>query len=194
VVNLLEYEDRREVVLVGHSYAGIVVTGLADRVPERIAQVVYLDSGPVPDGVAYLDLQPPEVVDHTKRQVAVRGDGWRLPVPSWEELEELNGASLAGLGHEQRSLMRSRAVAQPFATYSRPLRLDNPSREAPAKVLVSSSLPLDQVRQLIDEGHLWFRELAGPEWQLLELPTGHWPMFSVPDDLARLLHELSDSR
>jgi pimeloyl-ACP methyl ester carboxylesterase len=49
-VNLIEFEDLRDVFLLGHSYAGIVVTGAADRIPERIAQLVYLDSGPVPDG------------------------------------------------------------------------------------------------------------------------------------------------
>ena len=59
VVNLIEFEDLRDVVLLGHSYAGIVVTGAADRVPERIAQLVYLDSGPAPDGVSFLDTQPP---------------------------------------------------------------------------------------------------------------------------------------
>src|SRR5215211_3562304 len=49
VVNLIEFEDLRDVVLLGHSYAGIVVTGAADRVPERIAQLVYLDTGALPD-------------------------------------------------------------------------------------------------------------------------------------------------
>src|ERR687889_677389 len=52
VVNLIDYEDLRDVVLLGHSYAGIVVTGVADQILERIGQLVYLDSGPVPDGLA----------------------------------------------------------------------------------------------------------------------------------------------
>src|SRR5829696_10166050 len=102
VVNLIEFEDLRDVVLLGHSYAGIVVTGAADRVPERIAQLVYLDSGPVPDGVSFLDTPPPEIREHTERQVAEHGNGWLIPVPSWEELENVNGASLEGLGEEER--------------------------------------------------------------------------------------------
>jgi pimeloyl-ACP methyl ester carboxylesterase len=57
VVNLIEAEDLHDLVLLGHSYAGIVVTGVADRLPERIAQVVYLDSGPAPDGASFLDTQ-----------------------------------------------------------------------------------------------------------------------------------------
>jgi pimeloyl-ACP methyl ester carboxylesterase len=190
VVNVLEFEDLHEVVLLGHSYAGIVVTGAADRIPDRISRLVYLDSGPVPDGVAYLDTQSPEVRQLNERLVAELGDGWRLPMPSWDELANINGASLAGLGDDRRELMRSRAVAQPFGTYTRPLRLENPAREALPKVLISNSFPLDQIRQMIASGHPWFRELAGPQWRFLALPTGHWPMFSRPDDLATLLLDL----
>ena len=191
VVNLIEFEDLREVVLLGHSYAGIVVTGVADRARDRISQLVYLDSGPTPDGLSFLDMQPPEVKQHIERQVAELGDGWRLPLPSWEELENVQGASLEGLDEPQRRLMRARAVAQPFGTYTQQLRLGNatPSRR-PTKVFVTNSFPLSQVRRLIAGGHPWFRELAGPEWRLLELPTGHWPMFSRPEDLAELLLDL----
>ena len=142
VVNTLEYDDLHEVVLVGHSYAGMVVTGAAG--------------------------------------------GWRLPMPSWAELQQ-GGASLDGLGDTERARMRARATDQPFGTYTQPLRLTDPAREALPKLLVSNSFPLDQVRQLIAGGHPWFKELAGPEWRLLELPTGHWAMFSRPGDLADLL-------
>jgi pimeloyl-ACP methyl ester carboxylesterase len=193
VVNLMRFEDLRDVVLLGHSYAGIVVTGVADRIPKRIAQVVYLDSGPLPDGAAYLNSQSPEARQHVERAVSQVGGGWKLPMPSWEELVNVNGASLEGLGDGERRLMRSRAVAQPFATYTQPLRLENPAREALPK-LISCSFPLDQVREMIASGHPWFRELAGPQSQLLELSTGHWPMFSRPEDLAALLLGLASDR
>jgi hypothetical protein len=49
------------------------------------------------------------------------------------------------------------------------------------------------VKELIASEHPWFRELAGPEWRFLELPTGHWPMFSRPDDLAELLIDIPPS-
>ena len=122
VVNLIEFEDLREVVLLGHSYAGIVVTGVADRIRDRISQLAYLDSGPTPDGLSFLDMQPPEVKQHIERQVAELGDGWRLPVPSWEELENVIGASLEGLDEPQRRLMRAHAVA--------PYRVEEEDREA----------------------------------------------------------------
>ena len=194
VVNLIEFEDLRDVVLLGHSYSGIVVTGAADRIPERIDQLVYLDSGPVPDGLAFLDMQPPEVRQHAERELATHGDGWRLPMPSWEELENVYGASLEGLDAQRRELMRSRAVAQPFGTYTQPLRLANTAREALPKLLITNSFPLAQVKELITSEHPWFRELAGPEWRFLDLPTGHWPMFSRPDDLAALLNDILPSQ
>ncbi len=191
VVNLIAFEDLRNVVLVGHSYGGVPVTGVADRVPERLARVVYLDSGPLPDGLPYLGFTSPEAKAFTERLVAERGDGWLLPMPSWEELEGVNGASLEGLDDSTRRRIRARATPQPFATYTQPLRLTNPARAALPKTLVSCSFPLPQVRELIAGGHPWFRELAGPEWTFEELPTGHWPMFSRPDDLATLLHDLA---
>jgi pimeloyl-ACP methyl ester carboxylesterase len=191
VVNLIEFEDLRDVVLVGHSYAGIVVTGVADRVPDRISHLVYLDSGPTPDGSSFLDTQSPEVKRHIERQVAELGGGWRLPLPSWEDLENVYGAGLEGLDEPRRQLMRAHAVAQPFGTYKQPLRLENATRSSElTKVFITNSFPLSRVRELIAGGHPWFREFAGPEWRLLELRTGHWSMFSRPDDLAKLLLDL----
>jgi pimeloyl-ACP methyl ester carboxylesterase len=190
VVNLIEFEDLHDVVLVGHSYAGIVVTGVADRIPERISLLAYLDSGPSPDGVSFLDLQPPAVSELLERLVEQEGEGWRLPMPSWEDLEGVMGASLEGLGPEERARMRGRAVAQPRRTWSEPLSLGNPARERLPKLLITCSIPLAQVREMIAAGHPWFAELAGPEWSFLELPSGHWPMFSVPEQLAALLDRL----
>lgn len=187
VVRLVGDEGLDEVVLLGHSYAGIVVTGAADRIPERLAKLVYLESGPVSDGVAYLDMEDPKARERDQRQVAETGDGWRLAMPSWDELERVNGASLEGLGVAERTWVRDHATDHPFGTYTQPLRLRKvPSASLP-KVLVSSSFPLDQVRELIAAGHPWFAALASPKWRLLELPTGHWPMVSRPDDLADLL-------
>jgi pimeloyl-ACP methyl ester carboxylesterase len=193
VVNLVEFEDLDNVVLVGHSYAGLVVTGVADRIPERISLLAYLDSGPAPDGTAYVDFLPPPARELVDRLVEQAGDGWRLPMPSWEELEGVMGASLEGLGEEERDRMRARAVAQPFRTWTQPVSLGNPARGKLPKLLISCSFPLAQVREMIAGGHPWFAELAGPEWSLLELPTGHWPMFSVPGPLASLLTDLPAS-
>src|ERR687890_1884360 len=55
LVNLVEFEDLRDVVLLGHSYGGLVVTGAADRIPERVSELVYLDTAPLPNGGALID-------------------------------------------------------------------------------------------------------------------------------------------
>ncbi len=100
------------------------------------------------------------------------------------------GASLQGLGPQERDRMRAHAAAQPFRTWTQRLALQNPARDQLPKLLISCSFPLSQVREMIAAGHPWFAELAGPRWSFLELPTGHWPMFSVPEALASLLERL----
>jgi pimeloyl-ACP methyl ester carboxylesterase len=191
VVNLVEFEDLHEIVLLGHSYAGLVVTGVADRIPERISQLVYLDTAPLPDGTALIEIFPSEARSHIESQVEELGDGWRFPMPPRQELA--NMASLEGLDEDHLRLLRSRAVAQPFSTYKGRLRLKNPAREDLSKLGILCSFSLDQVQEMIAGGDPIFRELAGPNWRFVELPTGHWPMLSRPGDLAGLLLDLPDA-
>jgi pimeloyl-ACP methyl ester carboxylesterase len=188
VVNLVEFEDLHDVVLLGHSYAGVVVTGVADRVPERISQLMYLDTGPLPDGTALIETFPPEARSHIERQVEELGDGWRFPQPPQEELAAFG--SLEGLDDAKLELLRSRAVDQPFGTFTQPLRLENPAREALPKVGILCSFSLEEVQAIIASGNPVFREMASPTWRFVELPTGHYPMFSRPDDLAAVLLDL----
>ena len=94
---------------------------------------------------------------------------------------------LEGLDDDLLKELRSRAVPQPFGTYTQPLRLKNSVREELTKVAILCSFSLDQVKEMIARDEPMFRELVGPTWQFLELPTGHWPMFSRPEDLANML-------
>ena len=194
VAGLVEREELHDVVLVGHSYAGHVVTGVADRIPERIGLLAYLDAGPSPDGAAFMDLQAPPARELIERLTAEAGEGWRIPMPSWEQLEGVMGASLDGLGRAERDHMGAHATPQPLRTWTQPLSLRNPAAEELPRLLITCSIPLAQVREMIDAGHPWFAALAGPQWSFRELPTGHWPMFSVPGELASLLLDLSKER
>jgi hypothetical protein len=99
--------------------------------------------------------------------------------------------SLEGVDDDHLSLLRSRAVAQPFGTYTQQLRLENPAREELPKLGILCSFSLDQVREMIASDNPLYRGLAGPNWRFVELPTGHWPMFSRPEDLAKLLLDLT---
>ena len=79
VIGMLEMEDLRDVVLIAHSYGGMVATGVADRVPERIAQLVYLDAFVPRDGQSLFDLQPAEARTRMRELARTDGEGWRLP-------------------------------------------------------------------------------------------------------------------
>jgi pimeloyl-ACP methyl ester carboxylesterase len=185
VVNLIEYEGLCDVVLVGHSYGGLVVTGAADRVPGRVSRLVYLDTTPLPDGGALIDKFPPELRRRAERQVKEQGGGWKFPMPPREELADM--ASLEGLDDDRLGLLRSRATPQPFGTYTQPLRLTNPAREALPKLGIACSFSPDRMRQMIAGGRPPVGDPSGPNWRFVGLPTGHYPMLSRPDDLAEVL-------
>jgi pimeloyl-ACP methyl ester carboxylesterase len=192
VVNLIEFEDLHDVVLLGHSYGGIVVTGAADRIPERISELVYLDTAPLPDGGMLIETFPPELRKRTEQQVQEMGEGWKFPIPPPEELA--NMASLEGVDEDHLGLLYSRATPQPFGTYTQPLRLENPARAELPKLGILCSFSLEQVQAMIASGNPEFSELASPSWRFVELPTGHWPMFSRPEDLAKVLLDLPSEK
>ncbi|MBB2915417.1 pimeloyl-ACP methyl ester carboxylesterase [Streptosporangium becharense] len=189
IVHTVVYADLREVILVAHSGAGAPVTGAADRIPERVARIVYLDSGPLADGMTQLDAGEPEWNAFVAERVAERGDGIGYPLISWEE-QERAGASLEGLDAAAREWFASRATPQPYAAMTQPLKLTG-AVDALPKTLVSCSFPLERVHAMIAAGHPFFAALAGPEWSFAELPTGHWPMFSEPDKTAAVLGALA---
>ena len=189
VVNLLRYEDLKDVVLAGHSYAGNVISGVADQAPERVSRLVFVDTWPLPDGMAMSDMNPPEAREAQAQQIAAQGEGWRMPLPSWEELDQ--GNELRGLGEAERQLMRERATDHPYGTNTQPVRLKNPARDALPKTVIWSSMTVEQVQGLINEYPAVTSELTKPGWQVLEMPTGHWPMFSRPRELADILGNLT---
>jgi pimeloyl-ACP methyl ester carboxylesterase len=196
VVKLLDYEDLHDAMLVGHSYAGIVVTGVADRRPERLDTVVYLDSSPLPDGVAIVDALPPEGRERQRRDVDERGDGWRWPVPDRPTLESGMYGSAAGLTDEHFATVAERGTPQPYATMTSPLRL---TRSEPASlrramvICTAGGLTADLISSLVDQGDPRAAGMTGLEWELHELDTGHWSMFSAADATADLLALIATS-
>jgi pimeloyl-ACP methyl ester carboxylesterase len=191
VVNTVQWNDLDDVILAGHSYAGTVITGVADRIPDRIQQLVYVDSAPLADGMAMTDLYPPDALAAMRQSVDQAGDGWRWPFPGFEELAK--NASLAGLGEPERALIAAQAVAQPWATYTQPLRLQHAGAgdTVPYRRV---AIACDDVRGLVAAGVPQITAMTAPPWQYLELDTGHWPMFSAPDALAGMLGGLVAGR
>jgi pimeloyl-ACP methyl ester carboxylesterase len=177
------------VVLVGHSYAGNVIAGVADQTPERIARLVYVDTWPLPDGVAQIDLDVPGAREVQEQQATTQSKVWRPPLPAWEELGI--GNDLRDLGEAERRLMRARAVDHPFGTITQPVRLKNPERDALPKTVIWCTQTAEETQEMIAAYPAVCSELAKPGWQVVELPTGHWPMFSRPRELAELLGRLA---
>jgi pimeloyl-ACP methyl ester carboxylesterase len=185
VVNLLHYEDLHGVVLVGHSYGANVIAGAADAEPERIAKLIYVDTWPLPQGVAMADMLGPDARKAQQEKVAARGNGWGLPMPSWNELDE--GNELRDLGEEERQTIRERAVDQPYASTTQPVHLLHPDRPPLPRTGIWCTLTIEEVKDLAAKYPSVCSTLAEPDWEFVELPTGHWPMFSRPHDLAALL-------
>ena len=194
VVNLLDYNALEDAVIVGHSYAGAVVTAVADRRPQRLNAVVYLDASPLPDGSAITDAQSPEQRERQRRTVDERGEGWKWPVPDRQTLTAGTFGSASGLDDEHLQLIAERATPQPYATMTSPLRLAHttpPGVRRAAIFCAAGGIDVATARQLIAEGHPRAAVFADADWQLHELPTGHWPMFSLPGPLAELLHRIA---
>lgn len=169
VAALLRYEDLHDVVLVGHGYGGAVVTAVADRLPERVERLVYVDTVPPADGTSVLDTYRADHRRTVQRQVDTLGAGWRWPMPPVEDLAPEQ--SPAGLGATELELMRARATAQPLATLTQRLRLGRDFTGPRSGIWCTGSVPAPP--------HV------GVGWA--QLSTGHWPMLSAPGPLAALL-------
>ena len=188
VVTVITWNDLDDVILAGHSYAGSVITGVADRVPKRIAQLVYVDSAPFAGGMVSVDLDPPAALTAPQQTVDETGDGWRIPFPGFAALAE--ETSLAGLGERERGLIAAKAVPQPWGTYTQPLRPRQTGEPPYRRVLIAC----DEMQELVAAGMPQIAPLAAPPWHSLELDTGHWPMFSAPEELARCWMGWADKR
>lgn len=178
VVGLLRSNGLRDVVLVGHSYGGIVITGVADRVPERLRTLVYLDGVVIDDGQSWSSIHPPKVVQAFVEQ-AERSAAFAVP-------------SLDAFGiesPEDRAWVESRLTPHPTGTYRQPLRLEHPPGNGVDRVYVDCTRPrlpsLERVKSRV-------RSEAG--WRVLELATGHDAMVTAPGALSEVLLDLSAPR
>ncbi len=162
---------RARVVLVGHSGGGPLAYAAASRRPERVARIVYVDSGPLESGRA---INP-----------ALPAKGSDVPLPAWDEFDE---ASLRDLDAARRERFRARAVPEPARVTRDPLEIgDDRVRLVPATVIACETSG-EELRRLIASGHPYTAELArAADCEIVDLPTGHWPQLTRPDDLARLL-------
>jgi len=171
VVALLEMEDLSDVVLVGHSYGGMVVTGVAQRAPERIRRIVYLDAFVPEDGRCALDYVVPE------RAARFREEGERTgfvsPPPP----------SLWGVTRpDDVAFSRQRELRHPYRCFTQGVRRMNSSAAALPKTFIHCTSPATGT---FDQFAAKYR--SDPRWRFHELKTGHDSMILVPGQLTALL-------
>ncbi|MGD6741895.1 alpha/beta fold hydrolase [Streptomyces sp. BH106] len=171
VVGLMEGYDLNDVVLVGHSYAGQIVTGVADRVPERLALRVHLDAFVGDDGEAAVDLLPEAVAGHWREAAEGPGFGWLVPPRSLTKLGVTEQADIDWL--------TPRLTPHPWLTYTEPLRLTGKGDRVPAAFIEC----VDWMRVFTAQAE----RAAARGWPTHEIATGHEAMVTAPDELAALL-------
>ena len=176
VVNVLFYEDLHDVILVGHSYGGRVITGVADLSSDRLAQLVYLDAFvPSPENPEGIGITPEQQV-----LIDAEGDGWRIP-PNAVPIDQPD---------EITEWARPRRSGQPIRTFTQPSRFTN-SRPDMARTYVYCSVgksPTDPSTKAAA------RLRDDPAWTYHELETGHNLHYTAPDATVAILAGIGDAQ
>lgn len=160
------------VVVVAHSGANAPVSLALDRHPELFSRVIWVDSGPAAPGVAFAPDFPDDV------------EG--LALPPFEILGEQ--ASIEGLSADVLERFRERAVSEPRTVLRQVVQLTNDARFDVPTTFVCCSMPSSVIQELVEAGHPMFAEVAKlKSVHYVDLPTGHWPMWSRPADLAQVI-------
>jgi pimeloyl-ACP methyl ester carboxylesterase len=172
VVNLILWEELNDVVLCGHSYAGCVVTGVADRVPDRISALVYLDAFILEDGQGLHDTVPAEVREGDLELTRSAGEGWKVPpIP----------AEVFNVNVNDREWVNRQYTLQPLATFQQRIRLTGAIHR------------IRNVTFILANG--WspspippFYEIARARgWKTLTVNCGHDVMLDEPEELTAQL-------
>ena len=168
---VLESEDLRDIVLIGHSYGGMVATVVADRVPDRIARLIYLDAFVPSNGQALRDI----VSANAPRPTIVETD-WRAPpnpMPPDTSEADLNWAL-------------PRRMGQPRKTFSQPARLNGAvDRLTRTYIYCTRAGPGDMFRRFAEQAK------SEPGWDFHEIDASHNPHITIPETLAALLDRIA---
>lgn len=177
ILEVISYEDLAGVILVGHSYSGLVIASVADRVPQRLAHLVYLDAFIPQDGQSALDLFDQEDRAAIEERVQRGGEGWLLP--------PREKAHYGITTQEDTRWAWEKFGLQPFKTWQQPVRLTNP---------VASTLPRTYIFCTATEGFPFApsaqRARTEAGWRYRELATAHYAMIAAPVELTQMLLEL----
>ena len=165
IVNVLRFEDLREVVLVGHSYGGMVIAGVADRVPERIARLVYFEAIVPKDGESVMSLLG-EGIDKMATAGGGGAEPWQL-VPLWVKEGKQPPVD----------------VPQPILTFTEPIVLDNPEA---ARIPATFILTLEPGKE-VDDFDVFAARARDRGWEVVEFEGGHNPQWFQPEVFVGVL-------
>jgi pimeloyl-ACP methyl ester carboxylesterase len=181
ILNVLIYEELTDVVLVGHSYSGMVIAGVADRAPERVTGLVYLDAFVPEDGQSLQDILRPPYGEGVNLE-ALSVDGWRLPYPFLERPFGITSEADA-------QWVLDKITPQPVNTLLEPVHFMNGGAPAIPRTYIYLRSPGGQPP---DTEFVWFAERARtqPGWTYHELVSGHDAMLIIPEAVAALLLEV----
>lgn len=179
LIHVIESEELNDVVLVGHSFGGIPISGVADRMPERIAHLVYLDAAVVDRGMHAFAVYPTAEAEARIRAAKAATNGLAVPVPA----SPLPAAwGLGNEGDPDYDWVLRRVTPHPLRTYTTPLTLTGAvGNGLPCTYVMCTRPPhpaLEYSRELV-------RSWSG--WQWLELAAPHCCMITHPDDTVELL-------
>ena len=176
---VLEFDDLRDVVLVGHSYGGIVATAVADRARDRVARLVYLDAFVPEDGQSLLDLAPRETRQAMRAAARDEGEGWLVPpnpIP-------------ADTADADAEWIRRRRMPHPLASFEAPLRMTGGAIAQPRSYIYCTRVvPGDPFRRFAEHAR------TSPGWTCHELDASHSPHVTAPERLRDLLIRTLEDR
>ncbi|MGH8957467.1 MAG: alpha/beta fold hydrolase [Acidimicrobiia bacterium] len=157
-----------KVVVVGHSGGGAIAHATIDARPDRVARVVYVDSGPLGEGGVINDEFPAE--------------NGEIPLPDWSMFDE---EDLVDLDDELRARFRGRAIPSPAGVARDRQQLADERRYDVPITIIACEFPSAMLEKWIEEGNPFVQELAQVrEVDYIDLPTGHWPQFTRPTELG----------
>jgi pimeloyl-ACP methyl ester carboxylesterase len=165
ILQVIEYERLSDFVLVGHSYGGMVVTAVADRVPEKLSSLVYLDAFVPKNGESLLDLARPEM-----REKILALTGWQVPPPPPQGMTN----------KEEVAWIEGRRNAQPIGTMKEKVSIKGTYKGKRTYIFCSGYSPTTFAP-------FGAATKADKAWRYHELPTHHYPQISMPRELAAIL-------
>jgi len=174
LVNVVEFEELSDIILVGHSYGGRSVAGLADRMPQRIRRLVFLDAGLPEAGKSYLDALPSKRRETRLKQASESPGGLSIAPPPDLDFGVIDPADAAWV--------RRHLTPQPLGSYSTPVPLRNPiGNGVPCTYIRCTAPPFPTT----DPSARY--AISRQDWEYLELATGHDAMITAPQELSEIL-------